>query len=397
MNRKRVPIRWRVGVAASTFLLLGACSVKQQPDSAGVACTPECDAGMEEADLVPTNIDAGAAEQDVIEERADAGQVVICPGSCRPDVAAECSAHVEPTEVASTQTLAVAPSPPATDGGTEGALAEADSADAPGALSPDAGAWAAASEALPDASASADAAVGEGSSEAPPESQEYADASKPIVPVDAVELADAGEPLEMHDAGPTQYSCQMTHSEEGMFAGCAPAGNGGSGETCSSGRDCAAGFACVEGRTGTGQCQPYCCDGRTSCEANQICVERRLLADGMPADLEYMVPVCSSPEQCDLSDPFPCPAGEHCACPPGKACTVVGRDGAKDCAVPGTGIEGDACPCAPGYFCSPQREQCMQLCQFGRETCGTGKCQGVGGFPDGVGLCVDVESAEGEL
>ncbi len=390
MNPTRVILARRVKALASVVLVLAGCSVNQAESDPVIelGCGGECDAGPEEPEFLEELIEAGV--EDAIVEQSDAGTVAACPGVCIPDFASECADQSAPVEVESMSLFSFNPAgveeadagaptgdtaalPVATDGGTqdEGApRSEADaSVDGEGPATP-----------IPADEVGTDLAAATED-----------DAGGPLVPVDPI---DAGETLAPPDAVPSRYSCQMTHGQNGVRAECALAGSGVMSDACSSGRDCAPGFGCVEGRSGSGQCQPYCCEGRTSCDAGQICTERRLVAEGMPEEMEVMVPVCAIPDQCDLSDPYPCPTGQHCSCRMGFACSVVGRDGAKACVEPGTGMEGDECPCAAGYFCSPQRLQCMKHCQLGSDACGEGKCQGVGGFPEGIGLCVEVELAD---
>src|SRR5690606_18832580 len=123
-------------------------------------------------------------------------------------------------------------------------------------------------------------------------------------PIDVIEAGEALGPGP--DPADVEYSCQLRPGERALEATCAPAGSGVVGDACSSGSDCAAGFTCVAGRLGTGQCQPYCCAGRGSCDPGLICTERRLMVPSSPAGSSFLVPVCTFPDQCDLMEPFPC-------------------------------------------------------------------------------------------
>jgi hypothetical protein len=142
------------------------------------------------------------------------------------------------------------------------------------------------------------------------------------------------------------------------------------------------------------QCRRFCCGGSDKCEAGQHCVERPL-RNGADAEEALDVPVCVAADGCSLSEPYPCPTGNSCTCPEGTACTVVRGDGTTSCLPPGTGMEGDPCPCAWGHICSQATSQCVKLCATTsvQPDCGSGKCQAAANLPDGWGVCVGSSDA----
>lgn len=85
-----------------------------------------------------------------------------------------------------------------------------------------------------------------------------------------------------------------------------------------------------------------------------------------------------------------------CVCRAGTACTVVKRDGTTSCVEPGSGVAGQACPCAAGHICSQASNQCLKICRVGpAEECGSGRCQAIADFPDGYGVCIAMASDGG--
>ena len=109
------------------------------------------------------------------------------------------------------------------------------------------------------------------------------------------------------------------------------------------------------------------------------------------------VPVCVQADNCKLDDAYPCDPTQAggCTCPESKMCTVVRDDGTTSCVTPGSGRSGDACPCAPSYFCSQGVQTCVKVCKTDRSTdCGTGRCQATAGFPTGFGLCTGMTAEE---
>jgi hypothetical protein len=197
------------------------------------------------------------------------------------------------------------------------------------------------------------------------------------------------------DAGP-RFSCQVSTDSLGKpVHECLPAGMGGEKEPCSAPKDCAPGFACV-GASPTnagdplpkmGLCLRYCCRVGPMCDPGKYCTERPLLEATTKSPL--IVPVCADGISCDVLEPFPCTA-QVCACPHDMACTIVRNDGTTGCLTPGKGTVGQACPCAPGYYCSLATETCVKVCKTDGidKRCNPGKCQLTAGFPPGLGICV---------
>ena len=177
-------------------------------------------------------------------------------------------------------------------------------------------------------------------------------------------------------------SCQvMRGSSDGPSAECRPSGRGMTGGPCLSGADCAAGLACArEGEAG--QCRPYCCAG--DCPSRTLCLERPLL--GVEGTL--LAPVCIPAVDCGLAEPYPCPDGATCSCPETLACMVVGVDGTTTCLRPGTGTEGESCPCAWGHVCSQATGRCLKLCQPATPAPDCATCQVSPELPFGWGVCV---------
>lgn len=190
-------------------------------------------------------------------------------------------------------------------------------------------------------------------------------------------------------ARPSTMACQLLPDEQGKaHASCDVAGGGAEGSSCISSADCAPGLGCVGDASGVGAtCMNYCCEGDQSCPLDRFC-SRRPLKTAIATQEPVMIPVCAPSEQCDLMDPYPCP-DDNCKCPSGTACSPVGRDGARRCVAPGGATDGEACPCAAGYFCS-SANVCLKVCQLEGDDCGAKVCQASGGFPEQWGLCVEV-------
>ena len=192
-------------------------------------------------------------------------------------------------------------------------------------------------------------------------------------------------------------SCQVTLTVKGNLgpSQCMAGGFGESGSACFSGADCAPGFACVG--DGPGLCRPYCCAGASACAdivGGAHCTEAPLAT--RPANTKkLMVPVCMPPIKCTLGEPYPCDPPGTCSCPQDSACIVVKDDGTTSC-VPADslppedkGVEGKACPCAPGFVCSRTTDECVQLCPLiSPEICASGRCQASPSLPEGWGTCI---------
>lgn len=191
--------------------------------------------------------------------------------------------------------------------------------------------------------------------------------------------ADAGLPGPAN--GDFAFGCYVSSDDGKPVSECLPAGKGVTGSPCVAPSDCAAGFACV-GLENAAQCRPYCCEDPESCPGGMFCTERQL------AETELHVPVCAPADNCNLAEQYPCPAGSNCTCEGDTACMVV-REKTTSCIVPGSGKEGDSCPCAWGHICSKAINECLKLCQTTSSTpdCGTAKCTPVSELPDGWGVC----------
>lgn len=174
---------------------------------------------------------------------------------------------------------------------------------------------------------------------------------------------------------------------------CEGAGKGNSGDPCLSPVDCGSGLTCVTEDLAV-LCRPYCCADPESCPSNSYCTTRTTQINANPFVAGANVPVCSVANKCLLSDPNPCPSGE--------ACMIVRRHGLTTCTKPGSGKQGDYCPCAAGYVCSNTTFTCLKLCQPGTSNtptatasqntnCITGtSCQASNDVPAGWGVCSDV-------
>jgi hypothetical protein len=187
------------------------------------------------------------------------------------------------------------------------------------------------------------------------------------------------------------YSCQVTRQSNMLVRQCLPAGRGKVNAPCFSSGDCAPGSACVmEGDAG--RCLPYCCDQSSNCIPGTFCAERPLrkaASDTSTAEPPH-VPVCVPADACSLEEQFPCPSGTECRCKGDTACMVVRDDGTTTCMKPGTGLQGDACPCAWNHVCSSVTQQCVKICRTDptKDDCGVQKCQASSELPPNFGVCV---------
>jgi hypothetical protein len=141
-----------------------------------------------------------------------------------------------------------------------------------------------------------------------------------------------------------------------------------------------------------GRCLPYCCDQNSKCTSGTYCAEQPLRkgsGDVSNAD-QQRVPVCVPADACSLDEQFPCPTGSECRCKGDTACMIVRDDGTTTCLKPGTGLQGDACPCAWNHVCSSVTHQCIKICHTDptKNDCGTQKCQASSELPQNFGVCV---------
>lgn len=189
---------------------------------------------------------------------------------------------------------------------------------------------------------------------------------------------------------PISYACQVTRRNNRPARVCTAAGAGLANAPCFGAADCAPGLACVSDGD-AGRCRPYCCDPETDCQAGAYCAERPLRKS--PSDTTNVepprVPVCVPADDCSLEERFPCPIEGECRCKGDTACMVVRDDGSTACLEPGTGTQGDPCPCAWNHVCSKLTNQCVKLCRTDTTNdCGTQKCQASSELPKNFGICV---------
>jgi hypothetical protein len=187
------------------------------------------------------------------------------------------------------------------------------------------------------------------------------------------------------------YSCQVTRQNQEVLRQCVPAGAGTVNAPCFSASDCAPSYACVT-ENDAGRCLPYCCDQNSTCTSGTFCAERplRLAESDTNNSASPRVPVCVPADACSLEDPFPCPSGSECRFKGDTACMVVRDDGTTTCVKPGTGQQGDACPCAWNHVCSSVTHQCIKICRTDptKDDCGMQKCQASSELPQNFGVCV---------
>jgi len=192
-------------------------------------------------------------------------------------------------------------------------------------------------------------------------------------------------------AGLAAYSCQVSREGNQLLRQCAAAGTGIANAPCFSAADCAPSYACVT-ENDAGRCLPYCCAQNSTCTSGTFCAERPLrrdAADTSNAEPPH-VPVCVPADACSLEDEYPCPSGSECRCKGDTACMVVRSPGTTTCMKPGTGQQGDACPCAWNHVCSSVTHQCTKICHTDPTSndCGNQKCQASSELPQNFGLCV---------
>ncbi len=182
-------------------------------------------------------------------------------------------------------------------------------------------------------------------------------------------------------------ACRVQRDQVVTRTTCEPAGQGTLGAPCVSRANCAAGFACVE-ENGTAQCRPYCCRGVGSCPIGTFC-DQRSTKELVTTNERLTVSVCMPGVDCRFDD-YPCPTDKTCSCPSGKACGVVRSDGTTACVVPGSGTEGQPCPCAAQHVCSEAIGSCFKVCSLtSRElACTDGFCQASASLSSDWGLCV---------
>lgn len=293
-------------------------------------------------------------------------------GSCVPDYANACSSFVPPAPEPGT---GGAGGDGSSNGGAGGAGGEAGQVNASGGAGGASGAAGAAPEAEGGQPGGGGASGG-----APAQGGDSAGAS-------AGAAGQAGEA----SGPPPRYSCQVTREDDQLVRRCVTAGTGAANAPCFGSSDCAAGLACVtEGDAG--RCLPYCCANDGACQSGAYCAERSLRKS--PTDVSGSepprVPVCVPADNCSLEERFPCASGGDCRCKNGTACLVVRSDGTTSCVKPGSGEQGDPCPCAWNHVCSSVTNECVKICHTDpkRDDCGAQKCQASSELPDHFGVCV---------
>ena len=191
--------------------------------------------------------------------------------------------------------------------------------------------------------------------------------------------------------GLAAYGCQVTRQNDQLLRQCVRAGTGGVNAPCFSAADCAPSLASVTANR-AGRSLPNSPNQDSNCTSGTYCAERPLRkATTDTSDTEPPhVPVCVPADGCSLEDEFPCPAGTDCRCKGDTACMVVRDDGTTTCMKPGTGQQGDACPCAWNHVCSSVTQQCITICRTDptRNDCGVQKCQASSELPENFGVCV---------
>jgi hypothetical protein len=335
-------------------MLAQGCSVAQSGSTAlagSSPCTsPKCQTGAQSKDdyaIVLAMAGAGAAGTTAVLEGASLPTLCqVQKPSCDPDDATSCSNAAPVTG----------------QGGAPGSLGSTDSASG--------------SQARPSSAGGADSAGTGGTSEhASTSGQSNAGGYN------------AGQ-TPGGTAGAIAMACRVQRDLLVTLTTCEPAGQGTLGAPCVGRSNCAAGFACVE-ENGTAQCRPYCCRGVSSCSAGTYC-DLRPTKELVATAERPTVSVCMPGVDCRFDDPYPCPPDRTCSCPLGKACGVVRADGTTACVTPGTGTEGQSCPCAAGHVCSDALGSCLKVCSLASRdpTCGDGICQASASLPADWGICV---------
>jgi hypothetical protein len=179
--------------------------------------------------------------------------------------------------------------------------------------------------------------------------------------------------------------CKLVYDEPASAVMGACSVPGASVSACLTSADCAPNYGCVDDEGNT-ECRPYCCGSLEDCPVDTFCDLRPMSPGDLPMTLPEppLIPTCVPAIDCELLNPL--------SCTDGKACTIVRQDGTTSCVTPGTGQQGDPCPCAAGFVCSTGKNECLQLCHTGPTSeCESGwKCQGGASvYPPGFGVCVE--------
>ncbi|HVY31889.1 MAG TPA: hypothetical protein VHB79_35380 [Polyangiaceae bacterium] len=172
-----------------------------------------------------------------------------------------------------------------------------------------------------------------------------------------------------------------THVE--VHAGCEVAGEGQSGDACTTQAECARGLYCA-----AGACHKLCCGADwTGCDAGESCyrsLDVRAGGEVISADAGLCFPT-------GTCDPL---TGTGCEDDPSRECKIVDPTGAVACAPRSKADLGDSCEpptvCKAGLNCV--RGVCIKLCAFAECaepacTADEGTCVHFLRDPEGVGEC----------
>lgn len=177
---------------------------------------------------------------------------------------------------------------------------------------------------------------------------------------------DAGDAAAMQ-SDPSS-ACRVARTEGVIAPKCVEkaSSDGGDGESCRFGEDCAPGFDCVAGDKGTKTCRHYCCGGTCKSHTSQnggatFCDVQSL------TDVNLKAPVCMPLKRCTLLGTGECTQLESCA--------VVTESGDTGCVATGDAQVGASCDedhCAATLTCLglPGARKCFKLCKVSSSECG---------------------------
>lgn len=183
-----------------------------------------------------------------------------------------------------------------------------------------------------------------------------------------------------------QQTCFPTVDGNGQVVPtCQPAGAVPPGGACAAQTDCGPGSLCVQS-----VCRKLCCGGDwTGCNSDtEHCIQGLSISNGNGGTVASGAMLCLPIDTCDALDPESCPLE-------GQSCLIVDPTGATACVQPGTGEQGDACPCKGGFLCVAK--ECRRLCKAveggGEPGCeaGEGICVHYNRDPQGVGECTPTD------
>ena len=202
------------------------------------------------------------------------------------------------------------------------------------------------------------------------------------------ECATSAAGLDAGAAGSTLKGCRIAKPDGGpvvpyCYDKAAP--NGRDGASCQVGENCAPGFDCVTGDTGTKSCRHYCCGG--TCKDNLSNGSATFCDVQSLVDVPELAPVCMPLKRCSkLLGTGECAANE--------SCTVVTEGGDTGCVVVGDKQVGESCDkshCAAKLAClgQPGARKCFKLCKVAMGDCpSTQTCVTSAAFKDAAfGIC----------